>query len=285
MFVDFKNVTDTTRVKLPFGLAQIGKAFRNEITPRNFIFRSREFEQMEMQFFVPHDEAPRWFEYFREYRQRWLLDLGIAPERLRWHEHAEGERAHYARAAYDIEFEFPFGWQEIEGIHHRGDHDLRSHSEHSGKDLAYTNQETKERYIPYVIETSIGVDRLMLALLANAYTVDEVGGEPRTLLRLAPQVAPVQVAVLPLSKKLSEAAEKIAAELRKRFNVAFDTSGAIGRRYRRQDEIGTPYCITYDFESEQDQQATVRDRDTTAQERIGLDRLPSYLSQRILGYP
>jgi glycyl-tRNA synthetase len=210
--------------------------------------------------------------------------MGLSPEKLRWHEHGPGERAHYARAAYDVEFEFPFGWQEIEGIHDRGDHDLRSHSTHSSKDLSYTNQETKERYIPYVIETSIGVDRLLLALLCNAYQVDEVGGEKRTVLRLAPQVAPVQVAVLPLSKKISEPAERIAADLRKRFNVAFDTSGAIGRRYRRQDEVGTPYCVTYDFDSENDQRVTVRERDSTAQERIAVDAIARYLSERILGY-
>jgi glycyl-tRNA synthetase len=285
IFLDFRRVTQASRLAPPFGIAQIGKAFRNEITPRNFIFRSREFEQMEMQFFVPHADAGQWFEYFREYRLRWLHDIGLRPEKLRWHEHGPGERAHYARAAYDIEFEFPFGWQEVEGIHDRGDHDLRSHSEHSGKDLSYTNQEQKERYLPYVIETSIGVDRLMLALLADAYSVDEVGGEKRNLLRLAPAIAPVQVAVLPLSKKLGEPAERIAAELRRRFSVASDTSGAIGRRYRRQDEIGTPYCVTYDFESEQDQQVTVRERDTTAQERIPAARLASYLSERIFGYP
>jgi glycyl-tRNA synthetase len=285
IFLDFRRVMQASRLTPPFGIAQVGKAFRNEITPRNFIFRSREFEQMEMQFFVPHAEASRWFEYFREYRMRWLLDIGLVERRLRWHEHGEGERAHYARAAYDVEFEFPFGWQELEGVHDRGDHDLRSHSEHSGKDLSYTNQETKERYIPYVVETSIGVDRLMLALLSSAYTVDEVGGEQRTVLRLSPQIAPIQVAVLPLSKKLSEPAERIAAELRRRFNVSFDVSGAIGRRYRRQDEVGTPYCVTYDFDSEQDQQVTVRERDSTQQQRIAASGLASYLSERILGYP
>jgi glycyl-tRNA synthetase len=284
IFLDFKRVMQSARLSPPFGIAQIGKAFRNEITPRNFIFRSREFEQMELEFFTPPDQAMEWFERFREIRMRWHHEIGIAPEKLRWHAHGPDELAHYAKAAYDVVFEFPFGWQELEGVHHRGDFDLRQHNEHSGKDQSYTNPETKERYVPYVIETSVGVDRCLLALLCSAYQEDEVGGEKRVVLRLTPQIAPIKVAVLPLSKKLAEPTERIAADLRRRFSVDTDTSGAIGRRYRRQDEVGTPFCVTYDFESEQDQKATVRERDTTKQERVALSELPAYLSERILGY-
>ena len=284
IFLDFKRVMQSARMKPPFGIAQIGKAFRNEITPRNFIFRSREFEQMELEFFTPPAAAMDWFERFREIRMRWHHDVGIAPEKLRWHAHGPDELAHYAKAAYDVVFEFPFGWQELEGVHHRGDFDLRQHNEHSGKDQSYTDPETKERYVPYVVETSVGVDRCLLALLCSAYHEDEVGGEKRVVLRLTPQIAPIKAAVLPLSKKLAEPAERIAADLRRRFAVDSDTSGAIGRRYRRQDEVGTPFCVTYDFESEQDQKATVRERDTTKQERIALSELPAYLSERILGY-
>jgi glycyl-tRNA synthetase len=284
IFLDFKRVMQSARMKPPFGIAQVGKAFRNEITPRNFIFRSREFEQMELEFFTPPGEAMDWFERWREIRMRWHHDIGIPPAKLRWHAHAADELAHYAKAAYDIVFEFPFGWQELEGVHQRGDYDLRQHNEHSGKDQSYTDPESKERYVPYVVETSVGVDRCLLALLCSAYDEDEVAGEKRVVLRLAPQIAPIKVAVLPLSKKLSEPTERIAAELRRRFAVDFDLSGAIGRRYRRQDEVGTPFCVTYDFESEQDQKATVRERDTMKQERIALAQLPAYLSERILGY-
>ena len=284
IFLDFKRVMQSARRKPPFGIAQIGKAFRNEITPRNFIFRSREFEQMELEFFTPPAEAMDWFERWREIRMRWHHDVGISPAKLRWHAHGADELAHYAKAAYDVVFEFPFGWQELEGVHHRGDFDLRQHNEHSGKDQSYTDPESKERYVPYVVETSLGVDRCLLALLASAYHEDEVAGEKRVVLRLSPLIAPIKVAVLPLSKKLSEPTERIAADLRRRFAVDFDVSGAIGRRYRRQDEVGTPFCVTYDFESEQDQKATVRERDTTKQERVALDELPRYLSERILGY-
>jgi glycyl-tRNA synthetase len=284
IFLDFKRVMTSARMRPPFGIAQIGKAFRNEITPRFFVFRSREFEQMELEYFVHPDQGMECFEAWRELRMEWLLRIGVHKDRLRWHAHGKDELAHYARAAYDVHFEFPFGWHELEGIHHRGDHDLRSHSEHSGKDQSYTDPDTKERFTPHVVETSIGVDRCMLALLTSAYAEDVVAGEPRNLLRLTPAIAPIKVAVLPLSKKLAEPAERVAAGLRRRFNVDFDVSGAIGRRYRRQDEVGTPFCVTYDFESEQDHKATVRDRDTTAQERVALDQLPAYLSERILGY-
>ena len=284
IFLDFRRVMQSARQRPPFGIAQIGKAFRNEINPRNFIFRSREFEQMELEFFAEPSTAMEWFEHFREFRWSWHLSLGIPEEKLRWHEHGPDERAHYAQAAYDIEFEFPFGWSEFEGIHHRGDYDLRAHTEHSGKDMAYTDPDTKERYTPYVIETSIGVDRCMLVLLSSAYTVDEVGGESRTLMRFHPRIAPNKAAVLPLSKKLAEPAERLIADLRKRFAVDWDASGSIGRRYRRQDEIGTPYCVTYDFDSEQDHQVTVRDRDTTEQERVAIERVPELLTERVLGY-
>ena len=284
IFLDFKRVMTSARQKPPSGIAQIGKAFRNEITPRNFIFRSREFEQMEMEYFVHPDQALDCFESWREVRMNWLHEIGIAPEKLRWHEHGKDELAHYAKVAYDVEFEFPFGWQELEGVHHRGEHDLKSHSDHSGKDQSYTNPETKERFTPFVIETSIGVDRCLLALLSSAYREDEVGGESRTVLSLNPQIAPFKAAVLPLSKKLSEPAGKLAADLRRRFNVDFDATGSIGKRYRRHDEIGTPYCVTYDFDSQEDHQVTVRDRDSTNQERIALEQIPAYLSERVLGF-
>ncbi len=284
IFLDFKRVMQSSRQKPPFGIAQIGKAFRNEINPRNFIFRSREFEQMEMEFFTPPNDAPEWFERWRDLRMTWHLDLGIPKAKLRWHEHGPEERPHYAAAAFDIEFDFPFGWQEIEGIHNRTDYDLKAHTDHSGKELAYTDAESKERYIPYVIETSIGVDRCLLAVLCAAYVEDEVGGEERTLLRISPRLAPVKTAVLPLSTKLAEPAKELVAELRKRFHTVFDTTGSIGKRYRRQDEIGTPYCVTYDFDSPQDHKVTVRERDSTQQERIAIDQLPAYLGEKILGY-
>ncbi len=284
IFLDFRRVMQSARKRPPFGIAQIGKAFRNEINPRNFIFRSREFEQMELEFFCPESEAMDWYEYFREVRLQWHVDMGLDAEKLRWHEHGPEERAHYAREAHDIEFEFPFGWNEFEGIHYRGDHDLSAHTEHSGKDMGYTDPDTKERYIPHVVETSVGVDRTMLALLSNAMSQEEVDGETRSVMRLSPVIAPIKTAVLPLSKKLLEPAGRIAQELRRRFNIDLDAAGSIGRRYRRQDEIGTPYCVTYDFESEEDQKVTVRERDSMAQERISIDQLPGYLGERILGY-
>jgi glycyl-tRNA synthetase len=284
IFLDFKRVMQSSRLKPPFGIAQIGKAFRNEITPRNFIFRSREFEQMELEFFTPPTDAESWFEQWREERMQWHRDIGLPEDKLRWHEHGSDELAHYAKLAYDIDFEFPFGWHELEGIHYRQDYDLAAHGDHSGKDQSYTDPETKERYLPHVVETSIGVDRCMLALLSSAYDEDEIAGEQRVVLRLTPQIAPVKAGVLPLSKKLSEPVVKLAAELRKRFNVAYDATGSIGKRYRRQDEIGTPYCVTYDFDSESDQMVTVRERDTTEQKRIALSQVAGYLTERILGY-
>jgi glycyl-tRNA synthetase len=284
IFLDFRRVMQSSRLRPPFGIAQIGKAFRNEINPRNFIFRSREFEQMEMEFFTPPAEADGWFEKWRELRMQWHREIGLQPEKLRWHEHGEDERAHYAAAAYDIEFEFPFGWQELEGVHNRTDYDLKAHTGHSGKELAFTDPESKERYTPFVVETSLGVDRCLLAALCSAYVEDEVAGETRTVLRLTPQLAPIKTAVLPLSKKLSEEAQRLTVDLRKRFHTVFDVTGSIGKRYRRQDEIGTPYCVTFDFDSLEDHKVTVRERDTTQQERIAVDALPSYLCERILGY-
>jgi glycyl-tRNA synthetase len=284
IFLDFKRVMTSARVRPPFGIAQIGKAFRNEITPRNFIFRSREFEQMELEFFCHPGEAMDWFERWREVRMGWHRAIGLAEKRLRWKAHGPDELAHYAKAAYDVEFEFPFGWHELEGIHHRGDYDLRQHSEHSGKDLSYTDPDTKERYTPTVIETSVGVDRTLLALLSSAYAEDEVGGEKRVVLRFTPQLAPIKVALLPLSKKLSEPAEKLGADLRRRFAIDYDVSGSIGKRYRRQDEVGTPFCVTFDFDSLEDHKVTVRERDTTQQERVATAQLGAYLSERVQGF-
>jgi glycyl-tRNA synthetase len=284
IFLDFKRVMTSARMRPPFGIAQIGKAFRNEITPRNFIFRSREFEQMELEFFTPPAEAMAWFERWREIRMGWHRAIGLDPAKLRWKAHGPDELAHYAKAAYDVEFEFPFGWHELEGVHHRGDYDLRQHSEHSGKDQSYTDPDTKERYTPVVVETSVGVDRCLLALLASSYAEDEVGGEKRVVLRFTPQLAPIKVALLPLSKKLAEPAEKLAAELRRRFAIDFDVSGSIGKRYRRQDEIGTPFCVTFDFESLEDHKVTVRERDSTQQERVATAQLAPYLSERVLGF-
>ena len=214
----------------------------------------------------------------------WHLRVGLDAAKVRWHPHGPDELAHYAKAAYDVEFEFPFGWHELEGVHHRGAFDLTQHSEHSGKDQSYTDPDTKERYTPTVIETSVGVDRCLLALLCSAYSEDEVGGEKRVVLRFTPEIAPIKVAVLPLSKKLSEPAEKLTADLRRRFAVDFDVSGSIGKRYRRQDEVGTPFCVTFDFDSLEDHKVTVRERDTTQQERVSTDGLGRYLSERVLGY-
>jgi glycyl-tRNA synthetase len=284
IFLDFKRVRESARQKIPFGIAQIGKAFRNEINPRNFTFRSREFEQAELEFFVHPSTREQWFEHWLEQRVSFHRALGFGDDRLRVRPHRPDELAHYANAAADIEYRFPFGWQEIEGVHDRGDWDLRRHSEFSGKDLAITDEETKERYTPMVIETSVGVDRTALALLCNAYVEEALeGGESRTVLRLPAAVAPIQVAVLPLSKKLAEPAQKLCAELRRRFAVFYDEAGNIGRRYRRQDEVGTPFCVTIDFESEADGKATVRERDSMTQERIPVAGIRSWLQDRLEG--
>ena len=280
IFTDFRRVREAGRQKIPFGIAQIGKAFRNEINPRNFTFRSREFEQAELEFFCHPSESAKWFEHWRDLRVQFHRDLGFAAHQLRLVPHAT--LAHYAKAAVDIEFLFPFGWQEIEGIHDRGSFDLTQHAEFSGKDLSVTIEETKERFVPAVVETSVGVDRTALALLCNGYAEEKLpDGETRSVLRLAPVVAPIKVAVLPLSKKLSEKTQRIAADLRRRWNVFHDDAGNIGRRYRRQDEVGTPFCVTYDFESETDAKVTVRERDAMTQERVGLAALRGYLDERL----
>jgi glycyl-tRNA synthetase len=282
IFTDFKRVRETARQKIPFGIAQIGKAFRNEITPRNFTFRSREFEQAEMEFFVHPSEREQWFAHWQAERVNFHLALGFASESLRTRAHADDELAHYAKIAEDVEFLFPFDWQEIEGIHDRGDWDLSAHTEYSGKELSVTDPETKESFVPMVIETSMGVDRTCLALLVSAYDEEDLGdGDSRTVMRFSPLIAPVKLAVLPLSKKLAEPAREVARNLRRDWNCSYDESGNIGRRYRRQDEIGTPWCVTYDFDSEEDGKVTVRDRDSMEQERVAVGDLANLFRERM----
>jgi glycyl-tRNA synthetase len=281
IFTDFKRVREVARQKIPFGIAQIGKAFRNEINPRNFTFRSREFEQAELEFFCHPKSSPEWFEHWKDARIAFHRELGFGEEVLRVRPHAKDELAHYARAAVDLEFLFPFGWQEIEGVHDRGTFDLTQHAEFSGKDLSVLDEETKERFVPAVVETSVGIDRTALALLCNAYAEEKLAdGETRVVLRLPAAVAPIKVAVLPLSKKLAEPAQRIARELRKSWNTFYDEAGNIGRRYRRQDEAGTPFCVTFDFESEADQKVTVRERDSMTQDRVPLSALSAHLRER-----
>ncbi|MCC7142773.1 MAG: glycine--tRNA ligase [Candidatus Eisenbacteria bacterium] len=281
IYVNYKNVLESSRQKVPFGIAQIGKAFRNEITPGNFIFRTREFEQMEMQFFVKPGTDEGWFETWRGIRMDWYHQHGIRPEKLRWHKHEK--LAHYARAAYDIEYEFPFGWSELEGIHNRTDFDLSRHQEFSGKKLEYFDEETKERYLPYIIETSAGCDRSLLTFLVDAYREDEQEGEVRNYLSLHPKLAPIKVAVFPLVKRdgMPEIAAKIVADLRPRMEVFYDEKGAVGRRYRRMDEVGTPFCITVDSETLTNQSVTVRMRDTLEQVRVDMSQLRTWLEERI----
>jgi glycyl-tRNA synthetase len=282
IFSGFKRVREASRQKVPFGIAQIGKAFRNEITPRNFTFRSREFEQAEMEFFCHPSERQQWFEHWRTYRWQFHLDIGIDPSLLRTRPHASDELAHYANAAEDIEFLFPFGWQEIEGIHDRGDWDLSRHTQYSGKDLAITDEQTKERFTPMCIETSVGVDRTALALLVAAYSNETLeDGEERTVMRFHPAIAPIKAAVLPLSKKLADPARALHRQLCGRFNAFYDDAGNIGRRYRRQDEVGTPFCVTYDFDSEEDGCVTVRERDSMNQERVPIEGLARHLADRL----
>jgi glycyl-tRNA synthetase len=283
IFAQFKNITSTARVKLPFGIAQVGKSFRNEINPRNFTFRSREFEQMELEYFVHKEEAGRWFDYWRDARLQWYLDIGIRKEHLRLRDHEENELAHYAISCVDIEYEFPFGWSELEGVADRGTFDLDQHIKSSGKDLSFFDDERQEKLIPTVIESSAGLDRTVLTLLADAYEVETLDdGSERNLLRFHPHVAPTQVAVFPLVKKLSEPARGIAEDLRRwRFAAFYDEKGAIGRRYRRQDEAGTPFCVTVDFDTLEDNAVTVRDRDSMAQDRIAVDALRGYLEERL----
>jgi glycyl-tRNA synthetase len=285
IYVNYLNVLQASRQKIPFGVAQIGKAFRNEITPGNFTFRTREFEQMEMQFFVKPGADGEWFEFWKAERMKWVQALGVRPEKLRFHQHGPGELAHYAKDAYDIEYEFPFGWNEFEGIHNRTDFDLSRHQAASGKKLEYLEQATNERFIPYVVETSAGADRTTLVVLADAYREEEVEGETRVILKLLPSLAPLKAAVFPLVNKdgMPELARTIFDDLRKSYNVFYDDGGSIGRRYRRQDEAGTPFGITIDGQSVQDQTVTVRDRDTLQQERIAAARLVGYLAEKLKG--
>ncbi|MDX1492594.1 MAG: glycine--tRNA ligase [Longimicrobiales bacterium] len=284
IYVNFLNVQGAARQKVPFGIAQIGKAFRNEITPGNFIFRTREFEQAEMQFFVKPGDDEEWFERWMEIRMEWQKGLGIRPEKLRFHEHGPDELAHYAKKAFDIEYEFPFGWKEFEGIHNRTDYDLSRHQDHSGKRLEYIDAPTNERFIPYVVETSMGVDRTLLVVLADAYREEEVDGDTRVVLKLNPQIAPTKVAVFPLVKKdgMPEIAQKLADDLRRAAIPSFyDQSGAIGRRYRRQDEVGTPWCVTVDGETTEEGTVTIRDRDSLEQIRVGTDKVVDWVRDQL----
>ena len=283
IYVNFLNVLQPSRQKVPFGIAQIGKAFRNEITPGNFIFRTREFEQMEMQFFVHPSEDKKWFDYWKEQRWNWYLELGIRPEKMRWHEHGKDELAHYAKMAYDIEYEFSFGWKEVEGVHDRTDFDLSRHAAASGKDLSYFDQARNEKFIPYIIETSAGADRSTLVCLVDAYAEEEVKGETRVVLHLSPKIAPIKAAVFPLVNKegMPEVADKIYHELKKHFKVFYDDGGAVGRRYRRMDEAGTPYCITVDGQTLQDDTVTVRDRDSMEQTRMTASQITDFLNEKI----
>jgi glycyl-tRNA synthetase len=283
IFLNFKNYLQFSRKKPPFGIAQIGKSFRNEITPGNFIFRTREFEQMEMEFFVPPDEAIRWFQHWLEQRMNWYLALGLRPDHLRLRAHDADELSHYSSATSDVEYLFPIGWSELEGIANRGDFDLTRHAEYSGQKLEYVDSATKERYVPHVIEPAAGADRAMLAFLVDAYDEDEIEGESRTVLRLHPLLAPVKVAVLPLVRKdgQPELAHEIYRELRERVQAEYDEGGAIGRRYRRQDEIGTPWAVTIDHQSLEDRTVTLRDRDSLEQVRIPIAELTDEIERRL----
>ncbi|MCS6925732.1 MAG: glycine--tRNA ligase [Candidatus Binatia bacterium] len=284
MFVNFLNVQQTSRLKPPFGIAQIGKSFRNEITPGNFIFRTREFEQMEMEFFVKPGSDEEWFDYWREQRMRWYTDhLGIKKTHLRFYHYKKEELAHYAKACTDIEYSYPFGWGELEGIANRTDFDLRRHAEYSGKDLTFFDEETRERYFPYVIEPAVGVDRVFLVCLLDAYDEDVQDNEPRVVLRLHPRLAPIKVGIFPLLRKEGQPEKALAIRdlLKHHFTVFYDQAGSIGRRYRRQDEIGTPFGITVDHQTMQDDTVTLRDRDSTQQIRIPIDRLIGELQARL----
>lgn len=286
IFVNFLNVQGSMRKKLPFGIAQIGKAFRNEITPGNFIFRTREFEQMEMQYFVQPGRQKEFMQQWMETRMEWHKSLGIEASRLRFDEHPSDKLAHYADAAFDIEYEFPIGWQEIEGIHSRTDFDLKQHQEHSKKNLQYVDQaDGNKKYLPYVIETSVGCDRSLLAVICDAFRIEYPGDKEkeRTVLKVKPQLAPIKAAVLPLQKKpaIEEMAQKLFSEIQVQHKSEYDLSGSIGKRYRRQDEIGTPYCLTVDFDSLDDKAVTIRDRDTMSQERVSLDKVSEFLNNKL----
>ncbi len=282
IFVNFKNVMRTTRRKLPMGIAQIGKAFRNEITPGNFTFRTREFEQMELEFFCKPGTDLEWHKYWKEFCENWLVELGMKKDNIRLRDHSKEELVFYSAATTDIEFAFPFGWGELWGIADRTDYDLKQHMEHSKEDMTYLDPETNEKYIPYCIEPSLGCDRVALAFLCNSYDEEEIAeGEVRTVLHLHPALAPYKVAVLPLSKKLSEKAEEVYGKLSKKFMCDYDEAGSIGKRYRREDEIGTPYCVTIDFDTIQDESVTIRDRDTMEQVRVKIDELENWLQEKI----
>jgi glycyl-tRNA synthetase len=280
IFINFSNIQRTTRRKLPFGAAQIGKSFRNEITPGNFIFRTREFEQMELEFFCKPEEDMSWFKYWKEFCMKWLIGLGVKGENVRFRDHSEKELSHYSRATSDIEFLFPFGWGELWGIAHRGCFDLTTHQKHSGKILEYFDSGKNEKYIPFVIEPSLGLDRVTLAFLCNAYSEEKMeDGETRNVLKMHPFLAPYKACILPLSKKLRDKAFEVYQMLSKYFMIDYDEIGSIGKRYRRQDEIGTPYCITYDFDSVNDNCVTIRDRDTMIQKRTSIDNLLEYIKE------
>ncbi|HIV81107.1 MAG TPA: glycine--tRNA ligase [Candidatus Salinicoccus merdavium] len=282
IFVNYKNVQRTMRKKLPFGIGMIGKSFRNEITPGNFIFRTREFEQMELEFFCKPGTEVEWQKYWKDFCQNWLLTLGLAEDNLRMRDHDEDELSHYSNATTDIEFKFPFGWGELWGIASRTNFDLKQHMEHSGEDLTYHDQETGDKFIPFVIEPALGLDRVTLAFMADAYDEEELeNGDSRTVMRFHPSLAPFKAAVLPLSKKLSDDAFKVYEKIAPDFNVEFDESQSIGKRYRRQDEIGTPYCITFDFDSLEDNMVTVRARDTMEQTRMPIDEVNGFLKEKI----
>ncbi|MCJ7812533.1 glycine--tRNA ligase [bacterium] len=283
IYVNYKNVMDSSRKKIPFGIAQIGKAFRNEITPGNFIFRTREFEQMEMQYFVKPGNDDAVFHQWCEERLTWYQELGIRKEKLRFHQHGKDELAHYAKVAYDIQYEFPFGWKELEGIHNRTDYDLSRHQKYSGKDLSYFDDVSRERYIPYIIETSAGLDRTVLTCLVDSYDEEKLEKETRTVLHLDPKIAPIKAAVFPLVNRdgMVELSRKLFEELKNQFNIFYDDSGAVGRRYRRQDEAGTPFCITIDSQTLKDETVTIRDRDTMKQDRVQVGALFDELNKRI----
>ena len=282
IFVNFKNVQRTTRKKVPFGIAQVGKSFRNEITPGNFTFRTREFEQMELEFFCAPGTDFEWFAYWKDYCKNWLLSLGIAEENIKLRDHSQEELSHYSNATTDIEFMFPFGWGELWGIADRTDFDLKQHISHSGENMEYTDPVTNEKYVPYVVEPSLGADRVALAFLCEAYDEEQVGeNDTRVVMRLHPALAPIKVAVLPLSKKLSDKAYEVYEKLSKKFMCEFDEAGSIGKRYRRQDEIGTPWCVTYDFDSEENGTVTVRDRDTMEQITLKIDELEKFIEEKL----
>ncbi len=284
IYVNFRNIVQTSRKKIPFGIAQVGKAFRNEIATKNFIFRTCEFEQMEMQFFVSPDEDKQWFDYWKDMRMDYYRQLGINGDNLRLHRHGADELAHYAKDAFDIQYRFPFGWQELEGIHNRADFDLSRHIEYSGKDLHYVDEQTKKRYIPHIIETSAGLTRNVLMALSDSYEEEIISdGDKRAVLHLHPSIAPITIGVFPLVKKdgLSERAQNIEKRLRRHFTTFYDQGGAIGRRYRRQDEIGTPFCVTIDYETMENNTATIRERDSMRQTRVSVGQIETWIREAI----